>query len=48
MDSSEFMANSLYSRNGTLPLLIRHVGAIKVCSSTVFVKCKRDQNNFKE
>ena len=48
MDSSEFMANSPYCSNGTLPLLIQNMGAIKVCSSTVFVKCERDQNNFKE
>jgi len=46
MDSSEFMDNSPYCSNGTS--LIRHMGAIKVCSSSVFVKCERDQNNFKE
>lgn len=48
MDSSEFMANSPYCSNGTLPLLIQHVGPIKVRSSTVFVKCERDHSNFKE
>jgi hypothetical protein len=48
MDSSEFMANSPCCSNGTLSLLIQHTRAMKVHSSTVFVKRERDQNSFKE